>query len=60
MVNMLLYSVDGQSGGARQAHNPKAAYCNRWLGTLAMGAYRDWAASQPQAATQSRRRTGCT
>lgn len=70
MVNTFLYSVYGQSGGSRHAHDPKiAAYRNRWLdallaptigdpaitavitlGTLAKGAYRDWATTQPEAA----------
>jgi uracil-DNA glycosylase len=40
MVNTFLYSVYGQSGGSRHAHDPKiAAYRNRWLdGLLAVDA----------------------
>jgi uracil-DNA glycosylase len=36
MVNTFLYSVYGQAGGERHAHDPAiAAYRNRWLDTLA-------------------------
>jgi hypothetical protein len=72
MINTFLYSVYGQSGGSRHAHDPKiAAYRHRWLdallapttgdpaitavitlGTLAKGAYRDWAHTQPDAAAR--------
>jgi uracil-DNA glycosylase len=68
MINTFLYSVYGQGGGARHAHDPViAAYRHRWLdallvdtdvtavitfGTLADQAYRDWTDSQPAAAAR--------
>lgn len=63
MVNTFLYSVFGQGGGSRHAHDAAiAAYRNRWLdalltgtavtsvvtlGALARGAYDAWAAASP-------------
>jgi uracil-DNA glycosylase len=68
MVNTFLYSVYGQGGGARHAHDPAiASYRHRWLdallvdtkvtavitfGTLADRAYRDWTDRQPAAAAR--------
>lgn len=68
MVNTFLYSVYGQGGGSRHAHDPAiAAYRGRWLaaltrraeltavvtlGTLAAQAYGDWAQSHPDVAAR--------
>lgn len=66
MINTFLYSVYGQGGGSRHAHDPKiAAYRSQWLdalvleqpvtavitlGTLARTAYEAWAATRPERA----------
>lgn len=66
MVNTFLYSVYGQSGGERHAHDPAiTAYRNRWLDALLVGtevtavvalgrlaklAFVDWAKTQPATA----------
>jgi uracil-DNA glycosylase len=68
MVNTFLYSVYGQGGGNRHAHDEAiAAYRNAWLdallirsevtavvslGQLADQAYQQWAATQPDAAAR--------
>ncbi|MEP6697853.1 MAG: hypothetical protein ABJA34_13395 [Pseudonocardiales bacterium] len=66
MINTFLYSVYGQGGGSRHAHDTRiAAYRNRWLdallldtqvtavialGALARTAYDAWAKTQPDTA----------
>ena len=66
MVNTFLYSVYGQGGGSRHAHDPAiATYRNAWLdalltdtpitavvtlGTLAKTAFRTWATTRPDVA----------
>ncbi|HEY6742857.1 MAG TPA: uracil-DNA glycosylase family protein [Lapillicoccus sp.] len=68
MVNTFLYSVYGQGGGNRHAHDEAiAAYRNAWLDALLVGsevtavvslgqladqAYQQWAATQPHAAAR--------
>jgi uracil-DNA glycosylase len=68
MVNTFLYSVYGQGGGQRHAHDPAiAAYRNQWLdallvgtdvtavitlGSLARTAYQNWATTQPDTAAE--------
>lgn len=68
MVNTFVFSVFGQGGGNKHAHDPAiAAYRHRWLdalllpetvtavialGTLARTAYQDWAGTQPAAAAR--------
>jgi uracil-DNA glycosylase len=66
MINTFVYSVYGQGGGTRHAHDEKiAAYRHRWLdallvdtpvtavvalGTLAKTAYTTWAGTRPDVA----------
>jgi uracil-DNA glycosylase len=68
MMNTFLYSVYGQGGGSRHAHDPLiASYRGRWLdaltgrptltvvitlGDLAAQAYADWAATRPATAAR--------
>jgi uracil-DNA glycosylase len=68
LINTFLYSVYGQGGGSRHAHDPAiAAYRNTWLdalllespvsavitlGTLAKTAYRSWADTRPDRASK--------